>query len=48
LPEKTKEVTGDDSVWLTLLAMYILLTTFEHNEPEWKMLALKAKTWLKD
>ena len=35
-----------DSVYLTLLALYILQESFADREDEWKLIAVKAKNWL--
>ena len=34
------------SVYLTLLALYILQESFADREDEWKLIAVKAKNWL--
>jgi len=36
-----------EHVWTTLLALYILAEVFHEKEAEWKMLAKKAKDWIK-
>jgi hypothetical protein len=43
----TKPAEYDQQVWATLLSLYVLSEAFEEKEDEWKLLAQKAKTWLK-
>ena len=35
------------SVWLTILALYILNNKFKNKEDEWKMIARKSTIYLK-
>jgi len=45
LPEN--ETTHSDTVWLNLLALYILDAEFYGQESQWVLIAQKAKTFLK-
>ena len=42
-----KKAEEEQTVWLTILALYILSSNFKDKEEEWQLIAKKAKTYLK-
>ena len=40
--------TDKEQVYVTLLAMYLLLEVFGHREDEWTLLVRKAKNYLRE